>query len=536
MKEIVSSMVREQLERVLAGPEFVTSKKLKQFLSYVVEQKLNGHPDEITQYAIAVEALGYETDFDPNTVPNVRVLARRLRRALDQYYSTNSGRDPIRIDIPKGRYVPDFRDNHFASGAPGSSEPTTPVSTHTSRALIQPTIAVITFDYLNDKPKYDYVATGLTEELIIALNRFPEFRVIGPLRRNVIHEQNLDSRGIGQVYGVRFVLEGTLRTKGQLLRLTVRLSDAHTNKHLWGKVADCKLQDGSLMEFENDVVSHVVSTIADNYGVIPRVLTKETFIKKNDIPVVYNAMLHAYNAVTVLTYQSLVDAIDALEKALRKEPQHAHAMALLSDLLLGSFELGAADSMSTVDQAEELARKALTLDPACQVAHFNLGVVHFLRAERTLCLKAFERAVELNPNNSQYIASIGLHTAMAGEWERGVKLMDKACSLNPHHAGWHHLLYYMKHYRQGEYDLALIEAKRFNTPGSFWDPLIRAAVLGQLGRKNEAGRAVEELLALMPDFKSRGRSLLRRITYLDEHVDMLAEGLRKAGLEIQNEV
>ncbi len=533
MTNIPPDAIKDQLDRILAGSEFLGRNQTSRFLCFVVEQTLNGQSDSIKQYSIAVDALGYGIDFDPQSNPAVRIEARRLRRSLDIYYHNEGIEDPIRIVIPKGGYVPRFLDNHTPSKAPGSSECTPPVSTQTSRALIQPTIAVITFDYLNDKPKYDYVAIGLTEELIIALNRFPEFRVIGPLRRNVIHEQNLDSSGIGQVYGVRFVLEGTLRTKGQLHRLTVRLSDAHTNKHLWGKVADCKLQDGSLMEFENDVVSQVVCTIADNYGVIPRVLTKETFIKKNDIPVVYNAMLHAYNAVTVLTYQSLVDAIDALEKALRKEPQHAHAMALLSDLLLGSFELGAVDSMSTVDQAEELARKALTLDPTCQVAHFNLGVVHFLRAERTLCLKAFERAVELNPNNSQYIASIGLHTAMTGEWERGVKLMDKACSLNPHHAGWHHILYYMKHYRQGEYDLALIEAKRFNTPGSFWDPLIRAAVLGQLGRKNEAGRAVEELLALVPDFKSRGRSLLRRITYLDEHVDMLAEGLRKAGLEVQ---
>ena len=68
------------------------------------------------------------------------------------------------------------------------------------------------------------------------------------------------------------------------------------------------------------------------------------------------------------------------------------------------------------------------------------------------------------------------------------------------------------------------------------DPLIRAAVLGQLDRRAEAKKAVDELLALVPDFKRRGPILIRRLAYLDEHVEMLLEGLRKAGLETQSEV
>jgi hypothetical protein len=108
--------------------------------------------------------------------------------------------------------------------------------------------------------------------------------------------------------------------------------------------------------------------------------------------------------------------------------------------------------------------------------------------------------------------------------------MGKAMHLNPHHPGWCQIVAFMNYYRQGEYDLALIEARRFNTPGFFWDPLIRAAVLGQLDRRADAGKAVDELLTLVPDFKRRGKSLIRRLAYLDEHVDMLRDGLCKAGL------
>lgn len=121
-----------------------------------------------------------------------------------------------------------------------------------------------------------------------------------------------------------------------------------------------------------------------------------------------------------------------------------------------------------------------------------------------------------------------MHVAMVDEWDRAMKLMGKARRLNPHHSGWYHIVGYMIYYRQGEYDLALIEARRFNTPDLFWDPIIRAAVLGQLNRRAEAEKAVNELLSLVPDFKRRGQTLIRRLVYLDEHVEILWDGLSKA--------
>ena len=62
-----------------------------------VEETLNARLDKLTQYAIAVEGLGYPKTFDPTSIPNVRVMARRLRRTLENYYTNNGAADPIRI-------------------------------------------------------------------------------------------------------------------------------------------------------------------------------------------------------------------------------------------------------------------------------------------------------------------------------------------------------------------------------------------------------------------------------------------------------
>jgi len=164
------------------------------------------------------------------------------------------------------------------------------------------------------------------------------------------------------------------------------------------------------------------------------------------------------------------------------------------------------------------------------MARFTMAFIHFLKFQRSLFLDEAEQCLQLNPNNAHFIAVVSLHVAMVGEWDRAMKLMGQAMRLNPHHPGWYHIVAFMNYYRQGEYDLALIEARRFNTPDFFWDPLIRAAVLGQLDRRAEAEKAVDELLALMPDFNLRGQTLIRRLAYLDEHVEILWDGLCKAGM------
>jgi adenylate cyclase len=523
-------MVSAQLERILASSDFLASNRHSQFLRYVVEHSLNGKSGHIKQYTVAVEALGYNDDFDPQSNPTVRILARRLRRSLDQYYSAQGIEDPIRIEIPKGTYAPIFSEYQIESKLPASPECPSPVVAPKPIEAFKPSIAVMMFACLAPKDEHDYVATGLTEEIIIALTLFPDFLVIGPLSRDVIHRQEMDSLSIGQNYGVRFVLDGTIRGQGEMFRLTVRLTDTISGQQLWGQTLDCGLVNGSILESESNVVDQIVATIADSYGVIPRTLTKESLALRNESPEVYQAILHYYHYFRVLTQEAYTDAMNALEKAVQHNPDHALATAALGDLVASTYLFGYEDDESLLVRAETLGRKGVALDPNSQVARFTMALIHFLKFQRSLFLDEVNQCLQLNPNNAHFIAVLSLHVGMVGEWDRAMNLMDKAMRLNPHHPGWFHIVGFMNSYRQGDYDLALVEARRFNTPDFFWDPLIRAAVLGQLDRPSEAKNAVDELLALMPDFYLRGRSLIRRLAYLDEHVEILRDGLCKAGI------
>ncbi|HYL38612.1 MAG TPA: hypothetical protein VEV17_22030, partial [Bryobacteraceae bacterium] len=101
--------MRRQLERVLSSAEFVRSERLSRFLRLVVELHLDGKDEEIKESLIGVEVFGRRPDYDPKRDSIVRTEASRLRARLFEYYAGGGKADPVIIDLPKGRYMPVFR-------------------------------------------------------------------------------------------------------------------------------------------------------------------------------------------------------------------------------------------------------------------------------------------------------------------------------------------------------------------------------------------------------------------------------------------
>ena len=108
-REPPDSIVRAQLETILASEVFSRSQHLRRFLSFIVEQRLAGQGHSLKESVLAHELYGKGTDFDGGTDPVVRVDARRLRDKLREYYEGRS--DPLVISLPKGSYVPVFEPN-----------------------------------------------------------------------------------------------------------------------------------------------------------------------------------------------------------------------------------------------------------------------------------------------------------------------------------------------------------------------------------------------------------------------------------------
>ena len=101
--------LRRQVQRILASPAFGASERNRNFLAYVVEEALAGRTERIKAYTIATAVFGRDEGFDPQLDSIVRIEAGRLRRSLERYYLTDGRASHLRIDIPRGGYMPVFR-------------------------------------------------------------------------------------------------------------------------------------------------------------------------------------------------------------------------------------------------------------------------------------------------------------------------------------------------------------------------------------------------------------------------------------------
>jgi tetratricopeptide (TPR) repeat protein len=129
------------------------------------------------------------------------------------------------------------------------------------------------------------------------------------------------------------------------------------------------------------------------------------------------------------------------------------------------------------------------------------------------------------------IGVAGFWLAQVGEFDRGLAWLNKSIKLNPYFPGWFRYPFFLHHFSQGEYDQALREAYNFNMPEFFWDPLLRTIALSQLGRIDEAKRALTELLRLKPNAAERAHHYLEVYVFFDDLRLQMLENLYKLGID-----
>ena len=130
------------------------------------------------------------------------------------------------------------------------------------------------------------------------------------------------------------------------------------------------------------------------------------------------------------------------------------------------------------------------------------------------------------------VGNLGWGLAHVGEWDEGIALIEKAYELNPRGPTFWLYPVAWNHYRLGDYEQALLVANKIKQPDFYWDPLIRATILGQLGRTEEAKAALADALALQPDLRETIREHVTPWFVEPELIERILDGFRKAGLEV----
>jgi adenylate cyclase len=504
-----------QLERILSSADFDASPRSRAFFSFVVEETLHDRQEDLTQSVIATRVFGRRADFDPTVDPIVRIQAGRLRRSLERYYLLSGAPDPVRIELPRGSYVPVA---HW--GQRGDPRPPEPLA---KRALRDPdgwpSVGVSRFETDGAGIEAPAAAARLEEELCVEMGRYGDVRVV--LRRE------LEALGVGHA---DFVLTGQVSGAEGGLRVRARLLDSRSAGQVWAEEYTAPVKAAG--RFYEETARRIAARVASEQGVVARQLWAE----ERQHPVFelspYAAILRSYRFFFSRDLAEFVPACEALEKTIRERPECGLAFVQLARLYGSNHSFELVPGVGGIDAAIALAQTAVRLDPESQRARASLAGAFLVKGELAAGLAETEKAYALNPDSFVYGEWIGWLLALLGEWERGVALIRRSMERNPNHIPVASHALWANHLRLGEFEEAYQAALLYRDPTFFWRALMRACCLGHLGRIAEAKLEVAELLRRKPEFARRGRVLIGRHIKFPDLVERIVAGLARAGLAL----
>ncbi len=385
-------------------------------------------------------------------------------------------------------------------------------------------IAVLAFKNLSGDPEQDYFSDAIAEDITTELSRFSELFVISRESAFSYKGQSKTAREIGRELGVRYLLEGSVQRSGDRLRVTVQLIDTTSGSHAWAEKYDRVVTD--VFVVQDEIVRSVVTTLGET---IWRSAAAELKRKPLESFEAYDHRLRGSEALHKLTKDSNQEARRHYLKALELAPGYGMAYIGLAwthllDYLFEWADVGPEALEKTHDYTQEAAEAGA---PGYHV-HRLLARISSYRGDHDKALEHNARAIELNPNDGDLLASHALLLMYAGQADEARRWIDEAIRRNPHYPGWYGTASAVIHYLEGNYEQAVSVLNRLDSL-NISDHRTLAASYAQLGESEKARHHAREILAINPDF-----SLARfkaKIPYRNEaDRDHFLGGLAKAGL------
>ncbi|KRE16761.1 hypothetical protein ASE66_09110 [Bosea sp. Root483D1] len=558
--------VRKQVDRILKSADFAATGRLRNFLTFVVEEALAGRGNRLKAYVIAKEVFGRGDNFDTMNDPVVRIEAGRLRRALERYYLLSGREDPIRIDIPKGTYIPTLQWTGREHSVEADVDPQgmrVPLAQALwarlrrsgrfavvlSIALVlilaviwvwigspkrlpspEITIEVLPFANLSGAPGALY-ASGISDELLTQLARFRDLKVVGGLPNAPGQRANATDLFAGP----RYLLAGGVRVANDQLRVSARLIDRQSWRIVWSQIYDRTLRGAGSFEIEADIAAKVAAAVAQPYGAIFAPVSQNSLTQTAGNAEAYLCILRFYHYRKVLDGEEHSATRDCLEKTIADYPTYSTGWAMLAYLYLDEdrFELNRRGPPPFgTDRARQTAERAVELDGTNARALQALMTVLFFSRMPDAALEIGAKALAFNPNDTEILAEFGSRIAQAGDWKRGVAMMEDALARNPSQASYYTGLMALAYYMMGNDQLAVEWIKRVDLPRFSFYHFVAALIFARAGLEHERAESVDQFQKMRPRFFDNFAAELAMRNFTASDREKLTEGARRAGFPV----
>ena len=435
---------REHLDKVLASSAFASAPRLREFLRFVVEETLEGRADEIKESVVAMHVFGRSGDFDSHSDSVVRVQATHLRKRLHEYYRAEGQHDGVVIELPQGAYVPVFRPVAVPPlEVAGRRRRTWPLPVLAALAVLAaaaavwtfgrlarnspPSIAVLPFATLDAAQQDDYQAEGIAEDLMTALARNPDLRVVARTSAFEFRGKNISARSVGRDLGASVLVEGSIRGDRDHLKITAQLVDAASGFNLRSESWEGPAADLTL--FEEQVVRAVRQALGKTSG--KREATASVTAIRPPLPGAQEAYWRG-RYLWAKGFEARAESVRFLEEAARADPQYAPAFAGLASAYAGMAFQGQGDIDELLAKARSAGARALQLDPDSAEALSSLAVVSYaFDHDWASAERGFERALALNPSLAGGHLKYALGLVTRARFDAAIAHIRAARALDP---------------------------------------------------------------------------------------------------------
>jgi adenylate cyclase len=388
---------------------------------------------------------------------------------------------------------------------------------------LRPSIAVLPFKNGTGDPEYEYFSEGITEDIITNLAKFHHLFVISRNSSFTYRGKMRPAKQIGTELGVRYIADGTVRAAGNRVRISIELVDTHKDKTVWTENYDRNLDD--IFEVQDDISAIICNVCSVKIGA-EESANHERMLPGN--PDAYDMELKGQQHIYRYTRQDLQQARKFYETAVQLDPHYARALSSIAQTInlewLFSWSENPDDSL---EYALSLARQAVSLDEGDARGHARVGFVSLYQKNHEASINAYQRALQLNPNDAEVMSDLADTYAHSGRSDEAVELLRKAMHLNPFYPDEYLWILGGAYYNLKQYQDAINVVEQMNNPTE--GSRILAASHAQLGQLGLARGYARKTLSAHPDFSLEQWSKMLPDKYPAETAHII-EGLRKAGL------
>ncbi len=407
-----------------------------------------------------------------------------------------------------------------------------------------PTVAVLPFENNTGDAGQDALAAGLTQQMISALGRFDELRVLARGVASAYKGRAPAGTDPGRDLGVDYAVDGNLRRDGEVSRIDIQLTDVRTGAQVWSKTFEATIGAGNLLVTQDAISGNASAMIGSYWGAIGTAEYKRIQSKSSAELTPYECVVQGViGTPTDLTVpEPVARARDCLESLTNREPRNAAAWATLvlvfNSQRNGGFALPAEQKASIdrrlylADKAVEAANRAIEIAPNDAFVRGLVARAAWMACQPDLLRIETMRAIALNPNDPQNLGPLGNLLAYTGSWDEGVSLAEKGITLTaPGTPRWWRWAIAKRSWARGQYQLAFDTFRESYIEQLWLSHLQMAYTLPFLDRTDEAKAHVAILLKMKPGFTIREADAYYKTWCFEPSFrEKMRDALRTAGL------